>query len=170
MGKLMGAVLLTAGGLFLGLEAAAGLSRRRAALEAWETALALMEGELAFSLPDLPTLLTALSRRVPAPARETMAAALKGLDRVGEQTFEDIWTGTLQTVPGALAGEDVDLLARLGAALGRYGWEDQRSLVRQLREELSRRRVRVGEERDRTGRAYGTLGFALGAFLTILLL
>lgn len=170
MGKVIGAVLLMGCGAWIGLSAAGELRRRGRELEDWMAALALLEGEMAFSLADLPALLEGLSRRAPAGARPVFAAAAEGLETLGERSFGEIWTQALAAHPGGLAREDVETLDRLGEVLGRYGWEEQRASLRALLADLARRREEAGRELERKGRSYAAAGFALGAFGAILLL
>lgn len=170
MWRLMGAALLTGGGLWIGLRAAGELRQRAEALESWANALALLEGELSFHLPDLPRLLEDLSRRAPGPAGETLSAVGKGFSRLGEESFGQIWADTLAQKAGALTREDLEPLLRLGGVLGRCGWEEQRSAAERTRLALERRAAALREDLGRKGRAYGALGLSLGAFVTILLL
>ncbi len=167
--KLLGAGLLMGGGLALGLRAAKELDGRIRALDAWVSALGLLEGELAFRLPAMPELLHMLSRRAASPANRVFEAAERGMDRLGEESFEDIWASALTGCAGGLGEEDVDVLCRLGTVLGRYSWEDQRQALEAVRAGLAARAAQVREELRQKGRAYGTLGLTLGTFLTILL-
>lgn len=170
MWKLVGAALLMGGGLRLGLGAAGELSRRVRALEAWIAALALMESELAFRIPDLPQLLETLSKRAGSPAKEVFGFTCGTLDRLSLFSFADIWQEAITTHDGDLTAGDVDVLLRLGEVLGRYGWEDQRRVTERARLELEERRARAQKELEQKGKAYGALGLTLGAFLTILLI
>ena len=70
MWRLIGAALLSGGGLWMGLQAAGELAAREKALESWKDALTLLAGELTFRLPDLPCLLEELAARAPSPAGE----------------------------------------------------------------------------------------------------
>ncbi len=168
--RLMGAALVTGGGLWLGLGRSRQLARRVRALEAWARALALLEGEMAFRLPDLPQLLRALERRCESPVRETLAAAERGMDKLGEAAFWEIWTGAVEQNRDALTPEDAGEVCRLGQVLGRYGWQEQETAVEQLRRGLLERAAAARYSRDREGRAYATAGLALGALVTIMLL
>ncbi len=170
MAKLMGAVLLTGGGLWLGLGWSGELRRRMAALEGWLAALSLLRGELSVAVPSTPTLLEELSRRAPAPAGAVFAQALRGLDKLGERAFSEIWVLALSDCPVGLDGEDIATLSLLGHVLGRCGREEQFSALRRVEEELERRLASLREELARKGKAYGATGLALGLFLTILLL
>ena len=168
--KLLGALLLLGGGLALGLGAVGELDARSRGLAAVAASLNLLEGELAFRLPPMPDLLETLSRRAPPPANSFFAVCGRGMDRLGERPFEAIWTDALEKEPMGLAEEDRSALRELGPVLGRYGPEDQRRAAEAVRMRLEAAAERVRERRRREGRAYGTLGLAMGAFVTILLL
>lgn len=168
--KLLGAFLLTGGGLILGLAPVRELSRRLEALAGWRRALELWEGELSFRLPDLPHLFASLSQSTTGPAGETLAAVRVGLRSLGERTLEEIWVGALLENAGPLDGEDLEPLLALGQALSRSGWEDQRQAVERTRLRLEERATVLRRELEGKGKAYAALGFSLGAFLTILLL
>lgn len=168
--KFLGMLLLTGCCLRLGLEKARSLVRRAETLETWQAALGLLTGEMAFRMPDMPALLEGLSQRAGSPAAETFAAAAKGMKRLGEHSFAEIWCNALEVNCGALDGEDRATLARLGNVLGRYGWEDQCQAVETVARDLGERARQARTQLGREGKAYGTLGLALGAFLSILLL
>ena len=168
--RLLGALLLMGGGLWLGLERARTLVKRRQALDAWAQALALLEGELAFSLPAMPLLLERVSRRAEAPAREVLDTARGSLTQLGERSFPQLWSEALHREPGGLAPEELEQLDRLGELLSQRSWEDQRTAAEAVRQTLLARREQVAEALGREGKTYGTLGLALGTFLTILLL
>lgn len=168
--KLLGALLLTGGGLALGLGAVGTLDARAKGLTALTAALGLLEGELSFRLPAMPQLFASLARRAPEPAGAFFAACARGMDTLGERPFEEIWAGAAAETPMGLAAEDREILLELGSVLGRYGAEDQRRAVEGARARLEANAQRVRAERRRQGRAYGTMGLALGAFLTILLI
>lgn len=170
MWKLMGAILLTGGGLMIGLQAAGELSRRAKALESWANALELLEGELCFHLPNLPWLFENVSGRSPGPAGEVMARLGRDLSRLGEESFEQIWTKAISEAMDPMEPEDLECLYRLGSVLGRCGWEEQKAAAERSRLALERRAARLREDLSRKGRAYGALGLSLGAFVTILLL
>lgn len=167
--KLVGALLLTGGGLILGLAPAGGVLRRLEALSGWRAALELWEGELAFHLPDLPHLLATLSHRTSGPAGEALAAVRADLRSLGERTFEEIWVGALLENPDPLDREDLEPLLSLGGLLSRCGWEDQRQAVERTRHRLEEREAALRRELEQKGKAWAALGFSLGAFLTILL-
>lgn len=170
MGRLLGALLLTLGGLWAGMGAAGELSSRARALASWENALELWEDELAFRLPDLPGLLEDLSRRAAEPAGDALAAVRTGLSQLGERSFGEIWEEALVGTPGGLNQGDRELLGRLGGILGRCGGSEQRSAVERTRRALEERSRLLREERRGRERTRCVLGLALGAFAALLLL
>jgi len=167
--KLLGAVLLTGGGLALGLGAVRDLTRRLETLRALNAAFGLFERELVLRAPSTPELLETLARRAPAPAGAFFSACQKGLSRLGERSFQEIWTSSLAVLP-ALEQEERAVLVTLGASLGRYIAEDQCRAIEEARRQLTEILTHIEERRRREGRSYGALGLALGLFATILLL
>lgn len=167
--RLTGALLVLLGGLVLGLTPVWELSRRAGTLGIWGEALLLLKGELSLFQPAMPQLMETLSRKALSPAGETFAQVGKGLARLGEQPFSQIWA---QAVTGnaGLQGEDLAPLLRLGEVLGRYDRAERDRVIEAARDQLARRESLCREELRGKGRAYGTLGLALGAFAIILLL
>lgn len=170
MMKLLGAALVVGGGAWVGMNAAGELTRRAKALDAWCGALALMENELTFRLPSMPELAQRISRSARAPAGEVFTALQKGLERLGEASFEELWREALSVHPGGLDEEELDILKALGTVLGRYGGADQCRSLESARLALAERAGQAREELRRKGKAYAATGVALGAFVTILLL
>ncbi len=168
--KLLGALLLVGGGGWMGWSAAGELKRRVRALEAWRDALALLQNELSFRLSAMPELMERLSHSCREPARGAFLRLKAGLDKLGERSFEELWDAALDAQAGGLSPEDADALRPLGSLLGRYGWEDQCRGLEQTRKTLKERIKQAREDLRRKGRAYGALGLALGAFVTIVLI
>lgn len=161
---------MTGAGLWLGMGAAREQARRVRALENWVQALDQLRGELAFRLPDLPRLLEDLSRRSAEPVAGALSLVGRDLSRLGEESFAAIWSRSLAEKAGELTQEDLEPLCRLGAVLGRCGWEEQRAAAEHAGQDLSRRAALLREDLGRRGKACGALGLSLGAFLAILLL
>ena len=155
--RLLGVLLLLLGGLALGLIPVRELSHRAKILESWMDALLLLEGELAFSLPAMPRLLETLSAKALSPAGETFARVRRGLEKLGETPFSQIWAQAV-TANAGLQGEDLAPLLRLGEVLGRYDREERSRAIEAARAQLSRREALCREELRGKGRAYGTLG------------
>lgn len=169
MMRLIGAVLVAAGGAALGFQAAAGLGRRVRALEEMCQGLALLERELELNAPPLSRLLERGAERSRGPAEELFRGCLRGLDRLDREDFSTLWR---RLVSGcrALGNEGQAVLDPLGDTLGRYDGERQREALSAARRRLEELSARLEEDSRRRGRVYQALGLSGGAFLVILLL
>ena len=78
--RMLGAVCLAAGPVWLGMSAAAELAHRERALGALCAGLELMERELALRLTPLPQLMEELAHRTEEPARRLFSACRRALD------------------------------------------------------------------------------------------
>ena len=168
--KVVGAVLLLAGGIGLGLSAVRRLERRVTALRSLTQALELMEQELDFRLPPMKELIAETARRSAEPASGFLRTCAEKMDHLDGQPLSGLWQqAALEQLP-ALKPCDLETLFSVGTVLGRYDAESQRSAISTARERLAGFLADAVEERHRHGRVYGTLGAAAGAFLVILLL
>lgn len=166
--ELLGAVLVSGGGLWLGLRAAEELRGRARAAGSLCAALLLMEGELRLSLTPLPVLLERLAGRCPFPADRLMAHCARELGR-GERGISQVWPEALNALPG-LDWESRTILQPLGSVLGRYDAESQLQALEAARTALEGRRDRLEAQFRSMGRTYRALGLTGGLFLMILLL
>ena len=85
--RMLGAVCLAAGPVWLGMSAAAELAHRERALGALCAGLELMERELALRLTPLPQLMEELAHRTEEPARRLFSACRRALDGLERETF-----------------------------------------------------------------------------------
>lgn len=168
--RIVGASLLLAGGVGLGISAVGRLNRRVTTLQSLTEALELMERELDFRLPPMRELILETSRRSAEPAAGFLRTCAKGMDELEGQLLSGLWQrAALMKLP-ALKKCDLETLLSVGAVLGRYDAESQRSVISAARERLAGFLADAVEDRRRQGRVYGTLGAAAGIFLVILLL
>lgn len=169
MWKLLGAVLVAAGGGWLGLSAAAELTKRLRAVQAMISGLELLERELWERGTALPELMAALGRRCAPPAAVFFQQCAEGCARLDQVPFGESWR---QAVEGLelLSPDARAALFPLGEVLGRYEADSQRSALEHARQALEREEERAQEERRRMGRVYQALGLSGGGFLVILLL
>lgn len=168
--KMVGAVLLLAGGIGMGLSAVRRLERRVTALRSLIQALELMEQELDFRLPPMKELIAETARRSAEPASHFLRTCAEKMDCLEGQPLSGLWQQAAREGLSALKPCDLETLFSVGAVLGRYDAESQRSVISAARERLSSFLAEALEERHRLGRVYGTLGAAAGVFLVILLL
>ena len=168
--KMVGAVLLLAGGIGLGLSAVRRLERRVTALRSLIQALELMEQELDFRLPPMRELIFETAQRTAEPASKFLRACAESMEELEGKPLSGLWQQAAREELSALKPCDLETLFSVGAILGRYDAESQRSVISAARERLSGFLAEALDERHRQGRVYGTLGAAAGAFLVILLL
>lgn len=91
MWKLVGAVLVAAGSGWLGLSAAAGLTKRLRAVQSVIVGLELMERELWERGAALPELMAALARRCSQPAAGFFQRCAEGCTRLDQVPFGESW-------------------------------------------------------------------------------
>lgn len=169
MMRALGAVLVAAGGAWLGLRAAEELRRRERALDDMVSGLALLEQELGLGGLPLAPMFHALSEQVRGPAKNLFAACGSELLRTDRPAFPVTWSRLVEELPG-LDKEARRTLSLLGETLGRCDSGSQQQAVKVVRTQLEELRCRAGEERRRQGRVYQILGLTGGAFLVILLM
>lgn len=169
MMRLMGAVLVAAGGAALGFQAAAGLRSQVRALGEMSQGLALLERELELSAPPLPRLLERGAEHSRGPARALFQGCVRGLDSLDREDFSTLWRRLVREQTG-LPAEGQAVLLPLGDTLGRYEGERQREALSAARRRLEELAARLEEDSRRRGRVYQALGLSGGAFLVILLL
>ena len=167
--RLVGAVLVAAGGACLGFQAAAGLRKRGRAVRQMEAGLALLERELELNAAPLPRLMALGAAQGEGPARELFQGCLQGMDSLDRECFSALWR---RLVPecGGLSPEGQAVLLPLGDTLGRYGEDRQREALSAARRRLEELAGAQEADSRRQGRVYQVLGLSGGAFLVILLL
>ena len=116
--RMLGAVCLAAGPVWLGMSAAAELAHRERALGALCAGLELMERELALRLTPLPQLMEELAHRTEEPARRLFSACRRALDGLERETFAHAWRRLTDQLP--VSPEAKRALYPLGEVLGRY--------------------------------------------------
>ena len=167
--RLMGAVLVAAGGAVLGFQAAAGLRNKARAVRQMEDGLALLERELELSAPPLPQLLERGAARSQGPARVLFQRCVQGLDRLDREDLSSLWRRLIRE-QGELTPEGQAILLPLGSTLGRYDGERQMEALSAARRRRGELAGRWEADSRRQGRVYQALGLSGGAFLVIFLL
>ena len=167
--RLIGAVLVAAGGALLGFQAAAGLRGRVRTLNQLEAGLAFLERELELNLPTLPRLLERGAAHSEGAARELFRGCVRGLNRLDREDFSALWRRLVES-QSALDPEGQAILHPLGDTLGRYEVQRQLEALSAARRRLEKLSARLEADSRRKGRVYQALGLSGGAFLVILLL
>ncbi|MFO7245553.1 MAG: stage III sporulation protein AB [Thermaerobacter sp.] len=170
--RLAGAVLLVGAGWALGAAAAQRHRRRPQELAALRTAVQVLLTEIDVGLTPLPEALARAGAAVGYPVAALFDAARGALAGGRGITGAEAWRRALDEAAPLLAlnAEDWDILAGLGACLGRSDRQDQRRHLQlaAARLDAAERRARQGwEDRSRVAVYLGTLG---GALLAVALL
>mgnify|MGYP002794705384 CR=1 FL=1 len=168
--RMLGAVCLAAGPVWLGMSAAAELAHRERALGALCAGLELMERELALRLTPLPQLMEELAHRTEEPARRLFSACRRALDGLERETFAHAWRRLTDQLPVSPEAKRALYLEKTLELLDPDQFGQAVQAIAGARRELEGLRARAGEERLRLGKVYGALGVTAGAFLVILLL
>lgn len=167
--RLIGAVLVAAGGALLGFQAAAGLHRRVRTLDQLEAGLALLERDLELNLTPMPRLLERSAAHSEGMARELFQGCVRGLDHLDREDFSTLWRRLVEQ-QSVLGLEGQAILYPLGDTLGRYEVQRQLEALSAARRRLAELSARLEADSRRKGRVYQALGLSGGAFLVILLL
>lgn len=167
--KLTGMLLIVGAGAWTGICAAKQTEYRETLLHSLVKSLELLEWELSFRLPLLKELFYELAGNTSAPVSEFYLECGKKTEAT-ECTIAEIWEETAREKLPGLKDGDYDALLALGAVLGRYDAESQRTSVSAVRERLLGCLQDAAEEKKQKGRIYSTLGAAAGVFVGILLL
>ena len=169
MMRMLGAVLVAAGCIWLGEKKARRLTDRVRMLSSLSLALEQMERELQLRLLPLPVLMEELSERGDPLVRDLFRRAWNALKNLQETPFDQVWPALVRDIPN-LEESDRRLLIPLGQILGRYDGPGQADSLALVRKELDRHQEQARGESIRLGRVYRAVGAAGGGFLIILLL
>ena len=169
MMRMLGAVLVAAGCIWLGEKKARRLTDRVRMLSSLSLALEQMERELQLRLLPLPVLMEELSERGDPLVRDLFRRAWNALKNLQETPFDQVWPALVRDIPN-LEESDRRRLIPLGQILGRYDGPGQADSLALVRKELERHQEQARGESIRLGRVYRAVGAAGGGFLIILLL
>lgn len=169
MVRLIGAVLVAAGGAWVGFQAAAGVRSQVWAVRHMAEGVAALERELELNAPPLPQLLARAAAHSEGPAQRLFQGCLWGMDHLEQERFAALWRRLVPECAG-LNREGQEILLPLGDILGRYDTGEQREGLSAIRRRLEKLAARLEADCRRQGRVYQALGLSGGAFLVILLL
>ncbi len=167
--KLTGAFIVIAAATYWGLSGARDLRFRAQILRQMESALHLMEREVAERLTPIPQVISMLSDSSDGQVA-AFFRSLDGLLQSADEPFSQLWQQTLDKGPDLhLKGPERAVLGELGGVLGRYSAAQQSHAI-------AHAALRVKEfaslaEADAAGRSklLVTAGLCSGIFVVILL-
>jgi len=166
LAKALGAVLVLGGGLWVGNAMAGLLEARVVEWQRWERALAILASRVGYAAQILPDALRAAGRQVGGTVESVLVRVSREVAE-GRATAEEAWTHTCREYPGPLGERDWELLAQIGAILGRTGRSDQQRQLVALREQAAERCREAREESRQLGRLYRYVGILLAALLVL---
>ena len=167
--KVIGLLLLVAAGAFLGFSAAAGLSRRAAALEKIQRLLIQLGSQIRYTAAPVGELLAAAASSPEFQSLPFLKAAAADLQIDGD--FHTWRQGVKeQGEASGLTAADRELLVHFGDGLGRTDVEGQLTNCRLYAEQLGERLGEARRDAATKSRLYVTLGVTGGIGLALLLL
>lgn len=168
--KVIGLLLLVAAGAFLGFSAAAGLSRRAAALEKIQRLLIQLGSQIRYTAAPVGELLAAAAASPEFQSLPFLKAAAADLQIDGD--FHTAWRQGVkeQGEASGLTAADRELLVHFGDGLGRTDVEGQLTNCRLYAEQLGERLEEARRDAATKSRLYVTLGVTGGIGLALLLL
>ena len=161
----IGALMVAAAGLFLGLQGSRGLGetvRRREDL-CWF--LERLSCELEGFCTPLPELFSVLGRTGEGTQGVLCRRVAEALFRPEGEPFEMVWPAALEDLPR----REREILLPLGSVLGRYAVEAQLPAIGLCRREMEQALQEAKEHRRDMSRVYVGLGAAGGLMLAVLL-
>ena len=123
--RLLGALLISASSLALGLSYVAGESRKLSILRSVLQLLREMRGELETRLTPLPELLEYAAGRCNGAGKDFAVCLMDSLPQLGEKEFFQLWDKSVADCFAGLCSEDREILQTLGHSLGRFELDRQ---------------------------------------------
>ena len=167
----IGAGLIIAGAAAYGAGLARSVRQRVRELAALDRALHILETEIVYGYVPLPEACAQVARSVDGYVGQLFNAAGKRLLQAERPPVTVVWKEVVAHWGSGshLTGEDLEVLAALGATLGRSDAEDQARHLRLARERLLSTRRGLEENLDQQCRLRIYLGVGSGAVLAVLL-
>ena len=167
--KIIGALLIIGGACTVGISADIRLRRRIECLNAWVSALSIINAEVTCRLSTLPEIMRLLSKRGDILSTFFSSCA-DGLSAYDRETFIYIWTRALRasvSITGLLP-QDVEILSQVGMTLGRYDSEQQSSELISAQGRLLLAAGEAVREREKKGKIYKALGLTGGIGIVLI--
>lgn len=164
--RALGALLLSMGGLLVGLSAAGRLRTRARALREMEKTMALAGYAIGRFRMTTPALAGELAGSAPGAGAALFARLAAAMKARGDLPLDTLWRGALEDVEPAARS----CLLAFGAVLGRYGAGEQMQAAERCRMELDTLAAAAEEQAARSGRVYVAVGAAVGTAAAIVML
>lgn len=169
--RLCGAVLIISGSVFWAAKALSRLKGRILALEALISSLEMLRGEICTRLSPICDACELLSRDAAEPACYLYERVYRGMESLGDKSFNAIWRDACSSSDELRLTEDeLLILCDLGSSLGRYDVEEQKTAISRTVRILEAHMRKAEEERRRDGRVHAAFPIVAGLFAVIILL
>ena len=169
--KMLGALLLAAGGLWLGMLKSAGQYRRASALLQLSAAMEMMRGEISLNLTPVPELMELISRSFDGPVGIFFRNVSLLMPELGKETLAELWSRAVDgTADLPLSRAEMDELRLLGGALGRFGAGEQGRSLTLAADKFSGFASKAGEKAAQERKLCAGVGASAGLMLAIMLL
>ena len=168
---MLGALLLTAGGLWLGMLKSAGQYRRVNALLRLSAAMEMMRGEIALNLTPVPELMELISRSFDGPVGEFFRNTSELMPELGKESLSELWSRAVdETADLPLNRGERDELRLLGSVLGRFDAGEQERVLLLAADKFAGLASRAGEKAAQERKLCAGVGASAGLMLAIMLL
>ena len=168
--RLLGALLISASSLALGLSYVAGESRKLSTLRSVLQLLREMRGELETRLTPLPELLEYAAGRCSGAGKDFAVCLMASLPQLGEREFFQLWDKGVAACLAGLDSEDRETLQTLGRSLGRFELDRQLADMDACIETLENRAVACSSTLPEKKRLGLGMACSFGALLLIVLI
>ena len=168
--KIVGLLLMTLAGVWLGLSGASGLNRRAAALDAMEKLIARIASQIRYTAAPVRELILSASRTAEFQMLRFLDSVDSAMEKEGE--FPRLWIEAVTREGGKcdFTAGDEELLREFGKGLGVSDTEGQTAHCKLYGELFSRQAEAARRDAANKGKLYIMLGLAGGLGLSLLLL
>lgn len=170
MMKLLGAGLVAAASMMVGLFARQSISGHLAILRQFRMALEIMQGEMELDMPPVATLFESVGGRIGGQIGDFFRGAGETMTRSAGRSPQMAMRIWLEDHPLPLDREETAMLLELGGALGRYDLLGQARAMNLFRQRLDQRLALLEGARREKSRAWMTASVCSGLMLILMLI
>ena len=168
MQKAIGIVMVILAPTLMGFSKTLKLRSKARFLADLISALGMLRAEICTRLTPLPDVMEILSKSAPNSCRTFFAGLHKGLGRLGELSFAEVWEDEVRTLRGAvLSEEEYEAVNALGTTLGRYDSQEQKTSIDTMIARISLFTDEARAACEVQGKLWTGLGVAAGIMIAI---
>lgn len=169
--KLVGSAIVVAASGLTGIAVAGNYSRRPRELRSLQSALQVLETEIAYGATPLLEAMRLVAVRSDQAAGKLFSGTAALLSHMSGMTASEAWEKSLEFYypATALKPQDLFILRNLGSSLGVSDREDQIKHLQLAMEQIRRETAAAEEEASRNVKMWSYLGFLGGLMLVLVL-